>query len=108
LSDRIAKKFDQTKAQGRVAKRIVIAQIPEAREKNEVGRKIAQGVQERLIPKYTDIAGIILTSRVWTHQGRFRYLAYLLKGKDRDDIMDEVYEKIGNIDFAFDLLHDWS
>jgi hypothetical protein len=108
LSDRIAKrKLRQTRAEGGTAKRIVIAQIPEVREQDELARRVARGVQQRLMPRHEGIAVIILTARVWAHARRFRYLAYLLQGVDRDNILHEIYRKIGYIDFTFDVLHDW-
>jgi hypothetical protein len=68
---------------------------------------IARGVQQRLVPRHEGIAAIILTSRVWTAEHRFRYFSFLLGGKDRDEIMGEIYRNAGRIDFNFDLLHDW-
>jgi hypothetical protein len=43
---------------------------------------------------------------MWTVEHRFRYFYFLLRGIDRDKIVDEIYQKIGKIDFKFDLLHD--
>jgi hypothetical protein len=107
--DQIAEKLGQTRTKDGGAKRIVIVQVPEGigRGWNRQARRIAGGVQQRLVPRHEGIAGIILTSRVWTGEYRFRYFGFLLKGKEPDAIVPEIYQKVGNVDFHFDLLHDW-
>lgn len=109
LSNRITEKLKQTRTEEGKAKQIVIAQVPKGvgRWRNDRARMIARGVQQRLVSKHEGIAAIILTSRIWTTEYRFRYFSFILGGKEHNEIADEIYQKVIRIGFDFDLLHDW-
>ena len=65
LAAKLEKKLAQTKRTADGPSRIIIADVPEGRDADIENKLIAKAVQNAIVPKHKNIAGIILNNRVW-------------------------------------------
>jgi hypothetical protein len=68
---------------------------------------VIQEVQRRLTSAHAGMAAILLTSRLRTTSGRFRYVGHLLSGRGLDELFNDIYVKVAAIDHRYDLLQNW-
>jgi hypothetical protein len=105
LCERFEDKLNQAKREGRC--RLLIAQVREGKSLTERDTRVAKAVGDRLFRKKNDLAGIVLVSRTWAPDSRYRYATMIMHGRVENRMGPKVGETLNGVDVRGDVLDDW-
>ena len=111
LTRKIENKLAQTKRPGSNVRRIVVAQVTEGREaagkKDIDSQYICQQIQQKIVPKHSNVSALFLCARTWTTKMRHKYMGSILLGREKDVISNTLLNKLIDIESKAEWLNDW-
>jgi len=108
LTKKMTKKLAQTKLADEQTKRIIIVSIGEGKHEDPDDIRICQEVGRRISIDHSNLFMIILTSRVWTIQSRYRYVSVILYSQGLDYHPSKtLFERLNEFEGRHDIFEDW-
>ncbi len=106
LEKKIKDKLAQTKHNDG-AGRFLIINIPEALDLNSKTFKIVKCLNEEIIRKCKNMAGMILTRRIWTDKNRYIHGGMLMEGHPQYRFINTFYDKLNLFERGNDIIKDY-
>jgi len=107
LTEKIRRKLKQAKHHSKENKRLMIVQIPEVTEINNQTKTMFKTIQETIVIKHKDVAGIFAVRRIWTDKSRYKYVGVFLTGKQNDALPDKFFQTFNDLEATLDVINDY-
>jgi hypothetical protein len=108
LTKKISKKLHQAKHIDGSTKRVVVVSVAEGKHEDDDDLRICNELRERIVLGHSNVFMVILTSRVWMLQNRYKYVGACLFGKGLDYVPSEaLFKKLNVFEQKHDILQDW-
>jgi hypothetical protein len=101
----IDKKLRQAKRSSDRPGRILVVTV-DPRPNREYWESVGREVQQRLVPKYADIAAIILAQRRWVATSRYQYQCVFAMGAEEASLPQSLYRSLGKAEGELDVVGD--
>jgi hypothetical protein len=86
----------------------MIVSAGEGKHEDENDIKICQEVGQKISIQHSDVFMVILTSRVWTMENRYKYVGVSLFSAGLDYAPSHpLFRKLSKFEKDFDILQDW-